>query len=312
VADYQRNLVIVHSVGLQARSDFESVQETMAVRAPDIEVFIVNNRAPHSVTRRQAARRPTLVFSPVALHEFRPLRGKVYAGRWHTKMEEIRRLAEAGVNVPEAVMLEPETKLEPEAWGPFTVVKPNLGRQGAGIRLHRTRDVRWADPQSWPRDDPRFGVPLVAQKFVDTGPFSESHRVMTVFGRAIYSIMSRSSDARPFDLDALGDDRLDQPVASNSGERTLELNFERDVIDFGKEVARAFPEIPVLGVDIVREQATGRLYALEVNARGMTWHISSNYGLVHQRKYGLDLHGQFGAIDVLADALIDVTRREAE
>ena len=51
---------------------------------------------------------------------------------------------------------------------------------------------------------------------------------------------------------------------------------------------------------------------LEVNASGLTWHISSNYGIGLQRKYGVDLNSQFGALDIIADALVDITRREAE
>jgi hypothetical protein len=31
-----------------------------------------------------------------------------------------------------------------------------------------------------------------------------------------------------------------------------------------------------------------------------------------QRKYGVDYYAQFGALNVIADALIDVTRREAK
>ena len=76
-----RNLVLVHTPRLQARSDFETIRLKLTERAPDIEVIIVENGQRHSVTRRQASRRPTLVFSPVALREFRPLRGKIYAGR---------------------------------------------------------------------------------------------------------------------------------------------------------------------------------------------------------------------------------------
>jgi hypothetical protein len=76
-------------------------------------------------------------------------------------------------------------------------------------------------------------------------------------------------------------------------------------------VAAAFPEIPSLGIDIIREEETRWLYCLEVNASGFTWHISSAYGLGLQRRHNVDLPGQFGALDVIADALIEATRREA-
>ena len=316
----ERNLVLVQTPNLQARSDFETVKAKLADRAPDIEVFIVNNDARQSVTRRQAAERPTLVFSPVALRQFAPLRGKVYAGRQHTKMEEIRKMVAAGVQVPEAVMIEPETQLDPATWGPFTVVKPNIGKQGRGVRLMRTGDVRWVDPVSLPKGNPHHGVPLLAQKFVDTGAHATSYRVLTVFGRPVYSAVSRSTNARRLGIDQLAAGQseepiasnLDEPVASNNSARGFELDFQADIIACAGEAVRAFPDVPVLGIDVIRELATGRLWVLEVNASGLTWHISSNYGIGLQRKYGVDLNSQFGALDIIADALVDVTRREAE
>ncbi|MEJ0097935.1 MAG: hypothetical protein WDM84_08460 [Bauldia sp.] len=317
MAGYERNLVLVHTPNFQARSDFETISAKLAERAPDIETFIVSNLARHSVTRRDAAGRPTMIFSPVALRQFKPVRGSIFAGRSHSKMEEIRRLGEGGLRVPESVMIEPQTQLDPATWGELTVVKPNRGMQGAGVMLRRTRDVRWADPNSWPKDDPRHGVPLVAQKFIDTGAHPTSYRVLAIFGRPLYSAVSRSMQPRSRSLDLAGEpdgpvaSNLEEPIASNVGVRGFELNFEADVIAYGASAASAFPEVPVLGVDVIREEATGHLWILEVNAGGLTWHISSNYGMVLQRKYGIDLAAQFGALDVAADALIEVTRREA-
>ncbi len=307
----QRNLVLVHTPTLQARSDFETIKAKLAERAPDIEVFVADNQARNSVTRKQAARRPSLIFSPIALRDFRPLRGKVYAGRALTKMEEYRRLTEAGQPVPETVMLGPDTRLDPQSWGPFTVLKPNVGRQGAGVRLVRTRDVVWRDPFSWPRNDPRFGCQMLAQKFVDTGAPITSHRVHTVFGRIVYSVSS-VNDGPVVEYDPAGGERLDVPVAANHGERHLEMNFREDIFATAREAAAASPDLASLGLDLIQEKSTGRLYVIEMNSRGITWHISSNYGMDMQRKHGVDFAAQFGALDVIADALIDVTRREAE
>jgi hypothetical protein len=215
VAGCERNLVLVQTPNLQARSDFETVKAKLADRAPDIEVFIVHNDARQSVTRRQAAGRPTLIFSPVALKQFAPLRGKVYAGRQHTKMEEIRKMVAAGIQVPEAVMIGPETRLDPATWGPYTVVKPNIGKQGRGVRLMRTGDVRWVDPVSLPKGNSHHGVPLLAQKFVDTGAHATSYRVLTVFGRPVYSAVSRSTNARRLGIDQLATEQSEEPIASN-------------------------------------------------------------------------------------------------
>lgn len=308
---YERNLVLVHTLHLQARSDFEAVQAKLATAAPDIEVFVVNNDARQSVTRREASSRPSLIFSPVPLRKFRPLRGKVYAGHVHSKHDQVVRLNAVGVRSPDAMLLQKDTHLDPATWGPFTVLKPNAGSGGKGVSLQRTVDVRWIDPMSWPKDDPRHGVTLIAQRFIDTGTHTTCHRVTTVFGRPISSTTSRWLEPRPFLLDPTVPLPGDQPIAANHGERTVTLNFDTDILEFGSRVAAVYPETPVLGVDVVREAASGDFYALEVNAGGYVWHHSSNAGIAMQKLRGIDLATQFGAMDIVADALVEVTRREA-
>jgi hypothetical protein len=309
---YERNLVIVHTPRRQQISDFHAIKALLAERAPDIEVFIVENNARHSVTRRQASHRPTLVFSPVQIFEFVPARGRVRAplGRM-SKVEEIWRLAAAGLSVPRTELVLPGMGLDPSIWGPFTVLKPNYGYQGRGVRVVRTEDVRWVDPFSRPVDDPCYGQEMVAQAFIDTGPVPESHRVMTIFGRTVYSILSRMTEARS-DLDPHSSEPVDAPVAANAGERTVELNYDADAIACAEETYRAVPECPVHGVDLIRERSTGLLYVLEINTSGMTWHISSERGLKRMRENGVDYNKQFGSLSIIADALIDVTRRGAE
>lgn len=312
MSGYERNLVLVHTPRLQGRADFEAVKATIAEQAQDIQVFIADNRRLNPVTARLAAERPAVVFSPVGLRRFRPRRGKIFAGiAGTTKSGEASQLAAAGVRVPRWVVVEPDTRLDPKTWGPFTVVKPDSGRQGKGVRLWRTRDVRWVDPLSWPDDDPRHGRRLVAQQFIDTGLSTTNYRVMTVLGRVVYAISSRMPTARPFALDAEGDEAFDHQIAVTRDEREIILAHEPDVLEFAGRAARAFPDAGALGIDIVREQATGLLYALEVNLRGGVWHLSSRYWAKNREQFGLDLHAQFGAIGIIAEALIDVTRRHA-
>jgi hypothetical protein len=70
-------------------------------------------------------------------------------------------------------------------------------------------------------------------------------------------------------------------------------------------------ECPVLGLDIVRERATGALYVLETNQGGNVWHLSSPVVMRQPYKSRRQLYNQFGALDIAADALIEKTRQEA-
>lgn len=299
----RRHLIIVHTAPYQDRADFEAVRGRMALRAADIEVTIVSNLEKNDPAALPDG--PTLVFSPTELLGFRPRRGKVYAGRIYTKMDEITRLRTMGIPTPETVMVERGTRLDPLTWGPLTVLKPNRGWGGDGVRLARTRDVRWSPPAP-----PRY-IPYLAQRFIHTGPYAEGYRVMTVFGRPVYARFSRSPEPLPKHLETIADPTSLKITSNVSAGGIVEQRTEPEAIALAVRAASVFPEAPVLGIDLLRDQSTGQLYVLEVNPSGQVWHLSSEIGKRQQREYGVDYYAQFGALNVIADALIDVTRREA-
>jgi len=88
----ERNLVLLHSPGYQDVKDFQEIAQAVQEMAPDIEVFIASNGIPSSATRRHASKRPTLVFSPGNLLNFRPVRGKIYAGWRLSSNRQLRQL----------------------------------------------------------------------------------------------------------------------------------------------------------------------------------------------------------------------------
>jgi glutathione synthase/RimK-type ligase-like ATP-grasp enzyme len=210
--------------------------------------------------------------------------------------------------VPETVVIEPDTRLDESKWGPFTVIKPISGKQGEGISLMRTKDVRWTDTSLLPKDHHRHGKVLLAQRYVNTGPHLKSYRVMTVLGRPVYSRISTAVGEHP---DPYLSDALEMDVAANGVERIIAMNDDPEIVDLAKSIHSRLPNIPLMGIDIIREHDTGKLFALEYNSRGSTWHISSNYGLKYQRKHGLDYKSQFNALDTITDALIETTRKRA-
>lgn len=304
------NLIICHVPRLQSRSDFETVRKNMVVRAPDINVFIISvGERLHPNFWEIAARRPSLLFSPRELPiPSGRVRGARLISKALSKHEELEVLQRTGAPVPETVVIEPDTRLDEAEWGPFTVVKPAQGMQGSGIKLMRTKDVRWTDTSLLPDDHPRHGKLLLAQRYINTGPHLKSYRVMTVLGRPIYSALSTSVEEQP---DPTQSDAFEIDVAANNVRRRVTLNYETDTIDLARSIHSKLPHLPSMGIDIIREHETGKLFTLEYNSKGGFWHISSNYGQHQQRIHGIDYMNQFGALDSITDALIDVTRRLA-
>jgi hypothetical protein len=87
---------------------------------------------------------------------------------------------------------------------------------------------------------------------------------------------------------------------------------DMEVMAFARRAARAMPAIPLQGMDIVRDARTGKLYALENNSGGNTWHFSSKMFESGKKKITRDMRiAQFGAWDIAARVLAERTLREA-
>src|SRR5690606_17300883 len=155
----------------------------------------------------------------------------------------------------------------------------------------------------WPATD------YLVQRFVDTGPYPTEFRALTVFGEPVYCNRVMSQERRP---DLNPNLPMDGRIASNSGPRRSTPCYEEDVLELARRTFRAFPDVPVQGMDIIRDVHTGELYVLEVNPGGATWHLSSPLGKRLQERNGYSYYEQFDALSVVADRLIFYTRREAE
>jgi hypothetical protein len=308
-----QNLLIVQTTGAQDPSDWQTVKQRIECTAPDIEVRIAINRQPNSATARWQVRRPSLVFSPDRLIGFAPRGGTVYCGYHYDKHEQVRRLKLIGAPVPRTEILSPGSSFDPEKWGDYVIVKPSLSGLGKGVKLVRTIDIPARFDELTAIASDRYLV----QPYIDHSEdgYPTDYRVLSMFGRALYCVRSRWGNRRA----PLAEIAADQHgvIASNDqrmGGHALAICNDPDVIALGERVHNAFPECPVLGVDIIREQPTGRLWLLEVNPHGNVWHLSSRISTTwpsmtpeHRR----ERYTQFSALDRAADLLIQKTRAEA-
>jgi hypothetical protein len=147
----ERNLILVHTQGYQDAADFAAIAQHVQELAPDIETFIASKNIPSSATRRRAGRRPTLIFSPGRLLEFRPMRGRVYAGSPIPKLEQLSRFKAAGLPVPPSTEITPDTVLSEGEFGPLVIVKPSFSEASHGhhMTIKIRRDVRFQSSASY-------------------------------------------------------------------------------------------------------------------------------------------------------------------
>jgi hypothetical protein len=315
----QRHLVIAYRPGWQSLQDLGSIARHISDIDPSIETFVVSSISAGSVSRRLAARLPSLVVSTGRLLVFKPLRGKIYQGWPMPKLEELRRLASAGLPVPRTAVLTPDLKLDPSVWGEFVILKPTdiaTSSHGRGIQLMRTARVRYIRPQDYPADHPGRLGPMVVQQFIDTGQAITTYRVLTLFGEPLYAQLNVADGAR-VDLAASDEVIENAPIALQTARaREGQLTTEPEVLALARAAHAAVPEIPLKGTDILRDTRTGKLYVIELNSGGNTWHFSSQYSASIRRSYGpeyeLGRRQQFDSLRTAARVLVERTNAEAE
>jgi hypothetical protein len=304
-----RNLLIVHSVDRQDISDWAEIKRRIEDQAPDIEVRIASNFARNSATLRWQAKRPSLVFSACMFADFRPNGGTVYAGRGMGKSEQIDRLARQGLPVPPTLKMTRDIAAAVAHWGRYVVVKPEGGGKGRDVQLIEARELsaRYDEVTMNGRRD------MIVQPYVEHSidGYPTEYRVLTLFGHALYSACNRWAEPRAA-IDVIASDP-NGVIASNNRQfgRVRTVSNDAEIIALGEKAHAGFPECAVLGVDVIRESGTGKLYVMEVNPEGFTWHFSSSLSKnTFTAEHVRDLYAQFGALDRVARLLIEKTRAE--
>jgi len=314
-----RHLVLAYRPGWQSLEDLSAIARRVREICPEIGTFVLPAAQANSVSRRRAAARPTLVVSTGAMTGFRPLRGRIYQGYPIAKFQQLKRLHAAGVPVPMTTRLTPDLRLDPAVWGEFVILKPTemtTSSHGDGINLFRSRRVRFIPPEEYPLGHPGRLGPMLVQQYIDTGDKLAVYRVLTFFGEPLYAMLIRSRVPR-VDLSA-PDPIIERAIIAHQADedRDRHLVNDPDVIALARLVYAAIPEIPLQGCDIIRSAGTGRLFVLELNPGGNTWHFSSQHGADMRQKMGpqavRQMHEQFNAFETVAATLAGRTLNEAE
>ena len=191
---FERNLILVSEQRHMDPADFARIAELVRDRAPDIEVFVTENGSPNIRTARAASQRPSIVICPTELDMFSPRRGRVFAGRWIGKIEELQRMEKAGLPVPRWTEITPDTKLDASEWGPAVIVKPSFGGGNREIALTPVADMRYQAAEEFPDEHRARKGAMLAQRFVHTGERPVEYRVLTLLGRPLYAIKQTSLD----------------------------------------------------------------------------------------------------------------------
>jgi hypothetical protein len=304
------HLLLVYKPGLLDPDDFHQIGSFVHAKTPDIEPFVISDSIDPCDDLERATTKPFLLFAPTQLEYFQPKGGKIYCGQLINKLDQMEAMRRLGIPVPKWTVIKPNTRLSARDWGPTVVVKPVFGSLSKGVELQMTEAVRFRVPLFYPPDHPGRSGPMIAQAFVDTGARPRKYRVLTLFGEPLYSEEIASIEETPLPAELNSDTVKTIKILQTTGTRHRSFAFDEDVLDLARRAARALPRVPLLAFDILREKTTRKLYVLETNPGGNTWHFSSPGGrkeLVGDQQR----HVQFNAFERAADLLINRTLKEA-
>ena len=314
----QRNLILVHR-GKNYEQDIGEIAGKVNALDRSITVYHLSAEVETDLPA-SAWQYPTLTVSLSSKFRIPVRRGPILSNRAIGKLTQQDTFRRNGIPTPPALPYRPGMKLDPILFGEFVVLKPidlRMTSKGIGVKLFRRRTLENLTGQQLTSVMPPGNY--MVQRYIDTGAQFNWFRVCTFLGSPLYSFFAISKMVRPA-LTASDESLFAAVIASNfSTDQHIQMYAPPSVIDMARNVHRAFPEIPLLGLDILIEEKTGRLFVLECNAGGNTWHFSSDVAREWREAHGrqvlepshLDaerrgrffLIDQFGAFDVAALAL---------
>lgn len=297
-----------------ATDDLLIIRDRIRQFAPDVHPMVVGRGDRAALIESTWWKRPALTVSFGPVGSFRPIRGKVMFNHSISKLEQYRLMTAASLPTPRTAAFHFGMALPCEEWGAYCVLKPadlDVSSSGRGLYLFRSRRLSTLRREDLARDHLAASQPMIVQSFIDTGPRFRVYRCLTLFGEVIYQNLAEAPEAHP-PLES-DDETVEAILPEPPRTRTSpQIDTDPAVMAFAGTIQSAFPEVPLLGCDIVKEMATNRLYAIEVNAGGNVWHLSSPRTRSSRSITKIQSYLKtFNSYDRAANALIRAARRHA-
>ena len=298
------NLVIVINERLDAPS-FETLGQYVRELDPSIDVAVVSD-IPKAQTNLES--RPTLIFSPAVVRQFAFKGGRTFCGYPMSKSQEYAELEKAGIPVPKWTLLTETDVPDLSEFDDYVVRKPDYGGRGSAVKIVNKRRVKWKPITT---NAAGTSSALILQQLILTGARPVSYRVVTLFGKVLLSSRYTANADRPDVTRESVFASAQRPSGFSivaSGQRSEVVpNLDEQIIRLGESAHAAFPEIPLLGFDIVREVQAGQLFVLEANAIGYVWSFTQQ----SSESSGFSFEEQFDGVRKAAHVLAEKTQQHA-
>ena len=156
---------------------------------------------------------------------------------------------------------------------------------------------------------------FMVRTIIDIGRHPRHYRVLCLFGTPLYTMRVELKAAQPPVTSSVQTIASANIATNASVTKTRVLVDEPEIAASARQVSFVLPEVPLQGIDILREAKAGKLYALESNPGGNTWHFSSGFGAVLHEEVGQGRQkplAQYDALPLAAKTLAEATRSYAQ
>ena len=317
----KRNLILIHR-GPEYERDFDEI----AARVNAIDRGITVYHLPYKLKAElpdSAWQYPTLTVALTSSFRLPVKRGPILRNAPIGKLEQQEIFRRNGIATPPALAFRFGMKLDPILFGEFVILKTGdlgLTSQGAHLHLFRRRRAEEITPSDFPvahplRHDPNS---YIVQRFIDTGVQPNYFRVSMFMNKILFAWQTSLIEERPpLTAPDLEIEKATVDIKGGTMKRKL-VDCPR-ILEAARQVSSAFPSTPLLAIDIVVQEENKKIWVLEVNAGGNSWHFSSEYGKDLRRYFGeeagadtetaedvgrLCLIHQFDGFDLAAEALV--------
>lgn len=310
----RRNLIIIHR-GPEYTRDFDEIAAKVNALDPLITIYHMPSSYAGDLPPG-AWEHPTLTVALLARFRFKVRRGPVLMNKAMGKLAQQEVFRRNGIPSPPALPYRFGMKLDPILFGDVVILKPadlRLTSRDNGTMVFRRKraealtigDVPPSHPLRWSAEG------FLVQRLIYTGPYPSNDRATTFLGEVMS--LERFVSSRTVPPLTAPDAEIEAADFAPKSGRHYHFVEDEDVLALARRTAAAFPRIPLLGIDILRDEQ-GRLHVLEINAGGNTWHYSSKMWEEDRRAnpdYYEYLRTQFGAFDIAARRLCEEVHAQA-
>jgi hypothetical protein len=304
-----KNLILVHR-GVEYEKDFDEIAAKVNSLDPTITIYHLPMTLDADLPV-SAWQYPTLTVALNSHFRIPIRRGPILRNSPIEKLTQQEIFRNNNIATPPAMPFQFGMKLDPFLFGDFVILKPadlEATSTGQGIKVFRRERIENLGLADLPD---RLLQRYLVQRFVHTGSFPSNFRATTFLGGVM--TLEKFVGCSPTPPLTSPDHEIENADFVAKNDRAYSFVDDSSVLSFAERVAAAFPTIPLLGIDII-QSVSNKLYALEVNAGGNTWHYSSKMWEHHREKdpgYYLKMRTQFGAFDIAARRLTEATNNLA-